>query len=504
MSFKIFNNLLPQPSIKGSALIQLAQNALGADEFGEAVFGGGVAATGSAGVIGTITTDGTTVNVVVNTVTAGVLEVGSVLSGTGIPSGATIASQTLPLTSGESLGGPGRYTISAASTAAEAAEAFTASSHSLTVTAITAGVLGEGNTPLLTGLTGSPQVVTQTLPLIAGEALGGVGRYVLTSLQTAASGALTTASATVLVDGDSVIFFSGQWTGRTHYEFNNDVTKSLGRHFWFKLMTVGALTLADSTLNNTTAGIVRNVGIVAHGMSVGHTFSVGTEFFRVLAIKDVNTVDVLRGYAGSTVAAHTSTTGVGVAANYTGVNLAVDLIVPVTALAITTSGAQMATAMSALDGYNPRDLGSVGQGARSQVSLGFGFVWEYISATTRLFFHRPSRSGASGATTVGILWDLTNGFGSEQVGGGVEIAEVARSLINRVPTTAEVLAGYMDFAFARPIKNWTVKGVVTSTRAAATIGSTVSFSADFKRMTLTNNATNNFAATQTVEVAVSF
>lgn len=503
MSFKTFA-VIPRLTIKGDAILQLAQNALGADEFGEAVFGGAFAGTGSAGFVGTVTVDGVTNALSVVTSTAGLLEVGSVLSATGITGGTTVASQVTPLTAGESLGGVGRYTMSVVSASAQVGTAATASSHYLTVTAVSAGVLGEGNTPLLTGLSGSPQIVVQVLPLTAGEALGGIGRYTLTTLQTAASGALTTAAATPLVDGDSVVIFTGKWTGRKNYEANTDVTNTQGRKFWFKLMTVGALTLADSTLNNTTAGVVRNVGIAAHAMSVGHIFSVGTEFFRVLQVKDANTVDVFRGYAGSTVAAHTSTTGVGVAANYTGVSLSVDLIVPVTALAVATSGAQMATGLTALDGYNVRDLGSVGQGARSQPSLGFGFVWEYISAKTRLFFHRPARAGAPGSTTVSLLWDLTNGWGSEQVTGGVEIAEVKRSVVTRVPTTAEVLAGYMDFAFSLPVKGWTVKGVVTSTRATATIGSTVSFSADFKRVTLTNNTTNDFTALQTVELAVTF
>lgn len=503
MGFRTFN-LIPRPTIKGDAILQLANNALGADEFGEIVFGGGFAGTGQAGFAGTASVDGTTSTLTVVTVTLGSLVAGSVLTATGVPGSTTILSQVLPLLTGESVGGIGRYVMSANSTAAEVAESITATSTALTITAVSAGVLGEGNVALGTGLTGSPTVVAQVLPLIAGEALGGIGRYVLSSVQTTASTAITTASATPLVDGDHVTIFQGLWTGRPHYESNSDVTKSNGRKFWFKLMTVGSLTLADSTLNNTTAGIVRNVGITAHGLAVGNIFSVGSEFFRVLAVKDVNTVDVLRGYAGSTVAAHTSTTGVGVAANYTGINLPTDIVVPVTALAIATSGPQIATGMQALDGYNVRDLGSVGQGARSQTSLGFGFTWEYISATTRLFFHRPARSGAAGSTTVTLVYALTNGWGSEQVGGGVEIAEVGRSVINRVPTTAEVLAGYMDFAFAKPIKNWSVKAVVTSTRAAATIGSTVSFSADFKRITLTNNATNNFAATQTVEVQVSF
>lgn len=504
MSFKIFQNLLPQPSIKGSALLQLAQNALGADEFGQAVFGGGFAGTGSAGFVGTVTVDGVTNALSVVTSTAGLLEAGSVLSATGITGGTTVVSQVTPLTGVETLGGVGRYIMSAVSASAQVGTAATASSHYLTVTAVTAGVLGEGNTPILTGITGGPQIVAQVLPLLVGEAQGGIGRYTLTSLQTAASGALTTAAATALVDGDSVVLFAGKWTGRKVYEGNVDVTNTLGRHFWFKLLASGALTLADSTLNNTVAGIVRNVGIVAHGMSVGHVFVVGTEFFRVLVVKDANTVDVLRGYAGSTVAVHTSTTSVLVAANYTGVNLATDLIVPVTALAIATSGPQMATGLQALDGFNPRDLGSIGMGYRSQPSLGFGFIWEYIAAKTRLFFHRPSRSGASGATTVSILWDLTNGFGSEQVGGGVEIAEVKRSVVTRVPTTAEVLAGYMDFAFVQPIKAYAIKAFVTATRATAVNGGTISFSADFKRLTITNNATNDFAATQTIEVAITF
>ncbi|CAM6004398.1 unnamed protein product [Sphagnum balticum] len=521
MSYKMFK-LVSHETIKGNVLQSLAQNSAGSDDFGEIVFGGGFAGTGQAGFAGTATIDGSTNNLTVVTVTLGALVVGSVLTGTGIPTGTTITSQVVPLLTGESLGGVGRYIMSANSTSAQTAESITASSTRLTITATSAGVLSGGNVVLATGATGSPYVVDQVLPLLTGEAVGGIGRYILSSVQLWASEAVTTAAATPVVDGDNFTFFEGQWTGRPHYEFNTDTITTNGRKFWLKLLGASALTLGDAQLNTTALGsgagkgIVRQVTITGHGMSFGNVFAVGTENFLVINVPDVNHVDVYRGYAGSTVAAQAQGSSVLTLANYTGINLGYDVIIPVTALAIATAGPQIATAMVALDGFNTKWNGQVGNGQQMIVTgRKLELDWEYISATNRLFYHRPSRSGAVGPdnapyiqttsnTTVFGLFKITNGVGTEVMTPGVQKGEVAQSVVTRVPTAQEVAAGYMDFPWPYPIKSWSTLGFTTSTLATATIGSTVSFSTDFRRLTLTNNGTNNFATTNTIRVSVTF
>jgi len=292
------------------------------------------------------------------------------------------------------------------------------------------------------------------------------------------------------VDGDTFAFFTGSWTGRADYESNTDVTAYGGTKYVVKLCASTALTLGDATLNNTKTGLFRNVTVTAHGMVVGNVFMVGTEAFYVVAVGDVNHLDVVRGYAGTTVAAHASSAAVLAPANYTNIVLQTDVILPVTALALATSGAQVATAMNALDGFQGKYSGSLAQGV---VEFASGkkrhFLWEYISGSTRFVFHREARSGASGSTTIGLVDTVTNGTISASLTLGVEKGEVKRSVVTRVPTAAEVTAGIMDFFFAKPIKAWHLSGFVTSTGAIQAEGATVSFSTDFRRMTLTNNST---------------
>jgi hypothetical protein len=522
MSYKMFK-LVSHETIKGNVLHSLAQNSAGSDDFGEIVFGGGASVTAVGGFVGTGTLVINTNTLTIVTVTDGALTVGATVTGTGIPSFTTIIAQLTPLLTGETLGGVGRYQMSVNATATEAsAEAITATQALMTVTAAATGTLSGGNVITGTGVTGGTTIVDQVVPLVTGESLGGIGRYVLSVAQSFASTTVTTAAATPVVDGDNFTFFEGQWTGRPHYEFNTDTITTNGRKFWLKLLAASALTLGDAQLNTTALGsgagkgIVRQVLITAHGFNVGNVFSVGTENFLVINVPDVNHVDVYRGYAGSTVAAHALGASVLTLANYTGINLGYDVIIPVTALAIATAGPQIATAMVALDGFNTKWNGQVGNGQQMIVSgRKLDLDWEYISATNRLFYHRMSRSGAVGPdtapyiqttsnTTVFGLFKITNGFGTEVMTPGVQKGEVAQSVVTRVPTAAEVAAGYMDFPFPYPIKSWSFLGYTTSTLATATIGSTVSFSTDLRRMTLTNNGTNNFATTNTIRVSVTF
>ena len=160
--------------------------------------------------------------------------------------------------------------------------------------------------------------------------------------------------------------------------------------------------------------------------------------------------------------------------------------------------------MTFLDGFNPKYNGSLATGVQEYLSARKLYLdWEYIAANNRLFFHRPARAVTSN-TLVQIAYAITNAYGSQTLTQGVQIGEVMRSAAVRVPTIEEVAAGYMDFPFPYPIAGWGVKGFTTTTLASVTIGSTITFSSDFRRLTLTNNGTNNFTTAETLMVDVVF
>jgi hypothetical protein len=263
--------------------------------------------------------------------------------------------------------------------------------------------------------------------------------------------------------------------------------------FVIKQLNSGSLTLADSTLNNTKAGDIKGVGITAHGLSVNHLFLVGSEYFKVTRVGDANTVDVTRGYAGSTVAAHTSGASVLVAANYTSVVLASDVLIPVGAtLAIATTGPLIVTALNA--------FGAAYSAVPAPVAKvkALGVTAEYVAAGTQVLLTRVAQGN-----TMAMTETITNAtLYAATFSNGVQRGDTKLADVTRVPTAAEVTAGYVDFSFPFPVKGFQLSAVTTSTRASATIGSTISYSTDFTRVRLTNNATNDFAATHTLRVSV--
>lgn len=135
-------------------------------------------ATGSMGA--TFTASGSGTNLSVSAVT-GVLSVGETLSGSGIPAGTTIVSQTSGTT-----GGAGVYVTSQATTISAA----TATSFGtvLTVSAVSSGTLEVGESVTGTGIPAGAVIASQT-----SGATGGVGTYVLSVAATAyaASTAIT-------------------------------------------------------------------------------------------------------------------------------------------------------------------------------------------------------------------------------------------------------------------------------------------------------------------------
>ena len=119
----------------------------------------------------TFTASGSGTNLTVSAIAYGYISPGDTISGTGVPSGTTIKSQT----SG-TPGGDGVYVTSVATTASSAS--LTAASSVLNVTGSVTGTITDGLLVAGSGVTGSPNILSQ----ISGTA-GGVGLYQLSGAQ---------------------------------------------------------------------------------------------------------------------------------------------------------------------------------------------------------------------------------------------------------------------------------------------------------------------------------
>lgn len=139
---------------------------------------GGVV-TASAGA--TFTGSGSGTNLTTSAVT-GVIHIGATIAGTGVPVGTTIVSQTSGTT-----GAAGVYVTSGATTSSGAS--LTASSNVLDVTAVASGSLQATDAISGSGVAGSTTVLAQA----AGTA-GGVGTYIISSVQNIPSTTVTSLS----------------------------------------------------------------------------------------------------------------------------------------------------------------------------------------------------------------------------------------------------------------------------------------------------------------------
>jgi hypothetical protein len=147
----------------------------------------GASATGAMGA--TFTASGSGTNLTVSAVT-GVLTVGETLSGTGIPAGTTIVSQTSGTT-----GGAGVYVTSAATTISAATA--TSFGNTLVVSAVASGSLKVGDPVSGTGIPSGAVIASQ----VSGTA-GGVGTYTLDQSATAYAASTTvTVTAGVAATG---------------------------------------------------------------------------------------------------------------------------------------------------------------------------------------------------------------------------------------------------------------------------------------------------------------
>ena len=141
-------------------------------------------ATGSFGASFTGTASGTALTV---TAVTGYISAGDTVTGTGIPGGTTIVSQTSGTT-----GGAGVYVTSVSTTASAAS--ITSTSFVVDVSAVATGVLAVGQE-----LTGAG-VTAGTFITALGTGSGGIGTYVTTQQQSVASESLTAILPTVTYD----------------------------------------------------------------------------------------------------------------------------------------------------------------------------------------------------------------------------------------------------------------------------------------------------------------
>lgn len=146
---------------------------------GTAVVTGAVAAS-TASVTGSIDNDILTVTAV----GSGVVVPGATISGTGIATGTKIVGQELPLDTGEALGGIGRYALSIPEqTAASTTVSMTYGT--MTVSAVTSGVLGVGDTLSGSGVTAGTAITA------LGTGTGGAGTYIVNNNAVVASTTIT-------------------------------------------------------------------------------------------------------------------------------------------------------------------------------------------------------------------------------------------------------------------------------------------------------------------------
>lgn len=135
----------------------------------------GAVVTASAGGVVTGAISGTTLTV--SAVTSGQLNVGDVISGSGVTAGTTITAL------GTGTGGTGTYTVSASQTASSTT--ITAASTVMVVSGVTSGALTPGQ-PL-----SGTNVTAGTIVAGEGTGTGGTGTYTLSTRQTFASTTVT-------------------------------------------------------------------------------------------------------------------------------------------------------------------------------------------------------------------------------------------------------------------------------------------------------------------------
>lgn len=230
--------------------------------------------------------------------------------------------------------------------------------------------------------------------------------------------------------------------------------------------------LANNVLNNTKTGIIPGVVFAgAHGLSARQLFRVNNEAFRVVTVDSTTQVTVERGFAGTTVAAQASGQAALVAANYTGVDLVNERLIPLGAtLTPAVAGPAIALAVNTF-----KQL---------------GITATYLSTPTHVLFSKPVDG-----TGVTLAEAMANATIDAAFNGGVAKAQAIVAKVTRVPTAAEVTDGYLHAVFPFTVKHAIVSIRITATNAVKAWDGAVTISGS--RVTLDNAGATDWAATDT-------
>ena len=127
------------------------------------------------------------------TIGSGTLYPGSIITGSGVPTGCQIQGQ-LPLATGEAQGGVGRYLLAYAENVTTAAEAITGSYGLLTVNATVTGTFPLGATLSASDATAGTTLWADSTNGASLTGAGTTGTYVVSPSQAASTGTLTAAT----------------------------------------------------------------------------------------------------------------------------------------------------------------------------------------------------------------------------------------------------------------------------------------------------------------------
>ncbi len=199
------------------------------------------------------------------------------------------------------------------------------------------------------------------------------------------------------------------------------------------------LIATDNGLDTGTGGLYNNdakgpiqVPLTSAQVDVGDIILIGTEFMKVVAVGPSSST-VVRGYAGSTIAAHADSQTILEAVQQ--IVAASDFAVPVAATTAATAKVEIATAVNSFSlGINEQ----LGQGT-AKVDQAALIVEAFVGGgTDAVVFHLPADKGVPDSAET-----FTNGT-ITAFGGGVEAASQQYSVIWRVVSMADASANLIS------------------------------------------------------------
>lgn len=272
------------------------------------------------------------------------------------------------------------------------------------------------------------------------------------------------------------------------------------------IQTTTGLTTASGQWNVNTNGPL-SVTMTAHGLVAGQALAVEGELFNVLRVVDANTVVVARSRYGTVAAAHAN--GVTI---YKGAALAVTTDIPVGLITTFTptiaSVALTAAINNAATSTLERVVGTTGTVGTNTI-YDPGSAYTYAQRIGKVIATRNSDSSVSLVSAVAensvlatteTLAGSNNVFSTATMAGGVARVIKRLSSVVRVPTATEVTLGTIYVPFGYVPTAWNIRVQVTSSGAYKAWGGTTTVSGN--NLILTNNATTDWAATDTIYLSV--